>query len=151
MNSHLWWVHATLFLTTCWAMNMCELTLAGSHPPQEKNRWSKRSRLTLRLSTWSRWRLPVSFLAPRIDFRSCYIYLLYFVRLPLRNKVLWLYCDIYLYALCYYICCLLGACMRCTRLCSLKPGVTKGEEAPKGGLQRKINVDSVESKWRRSS
>jgi hypothetical protein len=33
--------------------------------------------------------------------------------------------DIYLYTLCYYICCLLGACMRCTWLCSLKPGVTK--------------------------
>ncbi len=27
--------------------------------------------------------------------------------------------DIYLYTLCYCICCLLGACMRCTRLCSL--------------------------------
>jgi hypothetical protein len=34
--------------------------------------------------------------------------------------------DIYLYTLCYYICCLLGACMRCIWLCSLKPGVTKG-------------------------
>jgi hypothetical protein len=34
--------------------------------------------------------------------------------------------DIYLYTLCYYICCLLGACMRCTRLCSLNPGVTAG-------------------------
>jgi hypothetical protein len=33
-------------------------------------------------------------------------------------------CDIYLYTLCYYICCLLGACMRCTWLCSLKSGVT---------------------------
>jgi hypothetical protein len=33
--------------------------------------------------------------------------------------------DIYLYTLCYYICCLLGACMRCTRLCSLNPGVTE--------------------------
>jgi hypothetical protein len=32
--------------------------------------------------------------------------------------------DIYLYTLCYYICCHLGACMRCTWLCSLKPGVT---------------------------
>jgi hypothetical protein len=31
--------------------------------------------------------------------------------------------DIYLYTLCYYIRCLLGACMRCTRLCPLKPGV----------------------------
>jgi hypothetical protein len=33
--------------------------------------------------------------------------------------------DIYLYTLCYCICCLLGACMRYTRLCSLKPGVTE--------------------------
>jgi hypothetical protein len=33
--------------------------------------------------------------------------------------------DIYLYTLCYCICCLLGACMRCTWLCSLKPGVTQ--------------------------
>jgi hypothetical protein len=32
-------------------MNVCELTLAISHPPQEKNRWSKRSHLALRLST----------------------------------------------------------------------------------------------------
>jgi hypothetical protein len=36
-----------------------------------------------------------------------------------------MYYDIYLYTLCYYICCLLGACMRCTRLCPLKPGVTE--------------------------
>jgi hypothetical protein len=27
-------------------MNMCELTLAVSHPPQEKNRWFKRSHTT---------------------------------------------------------------------------------------------------------
>jgi hypothetical protein len=38
--------------------------------------------------------------------------------------------DIYLYTLCYYICCLLGACMRCTRLCSLKPGVTRRPGKP---------------------
>jgi hypothetical protein len=36
-----------------------------------------------------------------------------------------MFCDIYLYTLCYYICCLLGACMRCTWLCPLKPGVTE--------------------------
>jgi hypothetical protein len=36
-----------------------------------------------------------------------------------------MFCDIYLYTLCYCICCLLGACIRCTRLCPLKPGVTK--------------------------
>jgi hypothetical protein len=96
----------TLFPMTCWAMNVCELTLAISHPPQEKNRWSKASRLTLRLSTWSRWRLPVDFLAPRMDFRSCYIYLFIFVSLPLCNNYSD-YCDIYLYTLWYYICCLL--------------------------------------------
>jgi hypothetical protein len=50
-------------------------------------------------------RLPVDFLAPRMDVRSFYIYLL-FVRLPLCNKYSD-YCDIYLYTLCYYICCLL--------------------------------------------
>jgi hypothetical protein len=38
--------------------------------------------------------------------------------------------DIYLYTLCYYICCLLGACMRCTRLCPLKPGVTHSHARP---------------------
>jgi hypothetical protein len=31
------------------------------------------------------------------------------------------------------------------------PPKVKDEEAPKGGLQRKINVDSAESKRRRSS
>jgi hypothetical protein len=36
-----------------------------------------------------------------------------------------MFSDIYLYTLCYYICCLLGACMRCTRLCSFKAGVTQ--------------------------
>jgi hypothetical protein len=36
--------------------------------------------------------------------------------------------DIYLYTLCYYMCCLLGACMRCTRLCPLKPGVTDNSQ-----------------------
>jgi hypothetical protein len=41
-----------------------------------------------------------------------------------------MYYDIYLYTLCYYICCLLGACMRCTRLCPLKPGVTPLRRRP---------------------
>jgi hypothetical protein len=45
--------------------------------------------------------------------------------------------DIYLYTLCYYICCLLGACMRCTRLCSLKPGVTfAGKEVSSNKLRK---------------
>jgi hypothetical protein len=83
--------------------NMCELTLAVSHPPQEKNKWFKRSHAT-RSSIRSRWRLPVDFMEPRTILSSFYIYL-YFVRLPLCNKYSD-YCDIYLYTLCYYICCL---------------------------------------------
>jgi hypothetical protein len=43
--------------------------------------------------------------------------------------------DIYLYTLCYYICCLLGACMRCTWLCSLKPGVTSASSGGNRGQQ----------------
>jgi hypothetical protein len=42
--------------------------------------------------------------------------------------------DIYLYTLCYYICCLLGACMRCTWLCSLKLGVTWRHRIDVAGL-----------------
>jgi hypothetical protein len=34
---------------------------------------------------------------------------------------------------------------------ALIPPKVKGEEAPKGGLQRKISADSAESKRRRSS
>jgi hypothetical protein len=45
-----------------------------------------------------------------------------------------MFCDIYLYTLCYYICCLLGACMRCTWLCSLKPGVTIRRDGSFTGL-----------------
>jgi hypothetical protein len=122
MNSHLWWVHATLFPTTCWAMNMCELTLAVSHPPQEKNMWFRRS-YTSRSSIQSRWCFPVGFLTPRMDFSSIYIYIL-FVRLPLCNKYSD-YCDIYhIHSLIIYVV-FFGACMRCTRLCPLKPGVTE--------------------------
>jgi hypothetical protein len=55
---------------------MCELTLAVSHLPQEKNMWFKRSDAT-RSSIRSRWCLLVDFLAPRMDFSSIYIYNLF--------------------------------------------------------------------------
>jgi hypothetical protein len=51
----------TLFPTTCWAMIFCELTLAIHKPPQVKRRCSKRSRPTMKHTSWSRWRLPVSY------------------------------------------------------------------------------------------
>jgi hypothetical protein len=91
-----------------------------SHPPQKKNRWFERSHTT-KSSIWFRWRLPVDFLAPRMDFRS-FIFIFYFVRLPLCNK----YSDVIvtfisIHSVIIYVV-FFGACMRCTRLCSLKPG-----------------------------
>jgi hypothetical protein len=68
----------TSFPTTCWAMIMCELTLAVSHPPQEKIRWFRRSHPTRSL-IWSRWRLPVDLLAPRMDLVRC-IFIFYFCK-----------------------------------------------------------------------
>jgi hypothetical protein len=55
---------------------MCELTLAVSQPPtgeEQVVQVEPRSRSSIR----SRWRLLVDFLAPRIDFRSFHIYLLF--------------------------------------------------------------------------
>ncbi|NP_001145495.2 uncharacterized protein LOC100278895 [Zea mays] len=58
------------------------LEKAGSGSPRlflpllEKNRWFKRSHTT-RSSIRSRWRLPIDFMAPRMDFSSIYIYLLF--------------------------------------------------------------------------
>jgi hypothetical protein len=54
--------------------------------------------------------------------------------------------DIYLYTLCYYICCLLGACMRCTRLCPLKPGVT-GALKHACSAQHIIKERSIKMHW----
>jgi hypothetical protein len=45
-------------------------------PPQEKNRWFKRSHIVWS-SIRSRWHLPVDFMAPRMILSSCYIYLLF--------------------------------------------------------------------------
>jgi hypothetical protein len=92
-------------------------------PPQEKYRWFKRSHTT-RSSIRSRWHLLVNLLAPRMVLSSFYIYL-YFVRLPLCNK----YSDyivtfISIHSIIIYVV-FFGACMRCTRFCPLKPGVTE--------------------------
>jgi hypothetical protein len=93
-----------------------------SHPPQEKNKWFKRSHVS-RSSIWSRWYLLV-------DLRQgwslvCVIFIFYFVRLPLYNK----YSDyvvtfISIYSVIIYVV-FFGACMRCTRLCFFKFGCDK--------------------------
>jgi hypothetical protein len=131
MNSHLWWVHAHWFLHNLLTMIICELTLAVSHPPQEKNMWFRRSH-TMRSLIWSRWCLPVDCLAPRMDLVR-FIFIFYFViRLPLCNK----YSDVIVtfisihYVIIYVV--FFGACMRCTRLCSLNLGVTGGEHTALG-------------------
>jgi hypothetical protein len=60
----------------------------------------------------------------RMILSSCYIYHFIFVRLPLCNN----YSDyivsfISIHSVIIYIV-FFGTCMRCTRLCSLNPGVT---------------------------
>ena len=104
-------------------MNMCELTLAVSPPPPlHRRRTGGSSGATHRgvrfdlggvsqLTLWRQgWILdPV-------------IFIFYFVRLPLCNKYSD-YCDIYLYTLCYYICCLLWRMYEMHLACPLKPGV----------------------------
>jgi hypothetical protein len=98
---------------------MCELTLAVSHPPQEKYRWFKWSHVT-RSSIRSRWRLPVDLRQGRSLVR--FIFIIYFVSLPLCNK----YSDyivtfISIHCVIIYVV-FFDVCMRCTRLCPLKPG-----------------------------
>jgi hypothetical protein len=104
MNSHLWWVHATLFPTTCWAMNMCELTLA-SHTPHRRRTGGSRG------FTYRGVRFDLGGVSQLTFWRQgCIldpvIFIFYFVRFPLCNKYSD-YCDIYLHTLSYYICCLL--------------------------------------------
>ena len=113
----------TLFPTTCWAMNMCELTLAVSYPHRRRTggsrgatNWGVRFDLggVSQLTLWRQgWTLARS------------IFIFYFVRLPLCNK----YSDyivtfISIHSVIIYVV-FFGACMRCTRLCPLKLGVTE--------------------------
>jgi hypothetical protein len=109
---------------------MCELTLAVSHSPPNRRRTGGSRGATQRgirfdlggvsqLTFWCQgWILdPV-------------IFIFYFVRLPLYNK----YSDyimtfISIHSVIIYVV-FFGACMRCTWLCPLKPGVTPLPRAP---------------------
>jgi hypothetical protein len=53
-----------------------------------------------------------------------FIFIIYFVRLPLCNKYSD-YCDIYLYTLCYYMCCLFWRMYEMHPALSLKTGCDK--------------------------
>ena len=83
---------------------MCELTLAVSHPHMRRTGGSRgATQRGVRFDLGG-----VSWLTLLRQGRSLvrFIFIFYFVRLPLCNKYSD-YCDIYLYTLCDYICCLL--------------------------------------------
>jgi hypothetical protein len=114
----------TLFPTTCWAMNTCELTLAVSHP-HRRSTWGSRGAIqrgvrfdlggVSQLTFWRQgWILDP------------FIFIFYFVRLPICNKYSD-YCDIYLYTLCYYIYCLLWRMYEMHPALFLKSGCDKGK------------------------
>jgi hypothetical protein len=71
-------------------------------------------------------RLLVDFLAPRMDFRSYYIYLLFCkdFRYVIRTLIIVTFISIHSVIICVVF---FGACMRCTRLCPLKLDVTYTE------------------------
>jgi hypothetical protein len=112
----------TGFPTTCWAMIMCELALAVSHPHRrrtggsrgatQRGVWSDLGGVS-QLTYWrQRWVLVR------------FIFIFYFVRLPQCNK----YSDVIvafisIHSVIIYVV-FFGAFMRCTRLCPLNPGVT---------------------------
>jgi hypothetical protein len=104
MNSHLWWVHAhyspqLVERWTCVSSPLLSHTpnrrrIGGSRGATQRGVWLDLggvSQLTLWRQGWTLVR---------------FIFIFYFVRLPLCNKYSD-YCDIYLYTLCYYMWCLL--------------------------------------------
>jgi hypothetical protein len=113
----------TLFPTTCWAMNMCELTLAVSHPHRRRTGGSRGAtqrgvRLDLGgVSQSTLWRHGWTLVR--------FIFTFYFVRLPLCNKYsddIVTFISIHSIIICVVF---FAAYMRCTRLCPLNPGVTE--------------------------
>jgi hypothetical protein len=113
----------TLFPTTCWAMNMCELTLAVSHP-------HRRSTGGLRGATQWGVRFDLGGVSQLTFWRQGWIldhviFIFYFVRL---------YCDIYLYTLCYYICCLLW------RMYMMHPALSLKTRCDRSGIRGMLTV-----------
>jgi hypothetical protein len=103
-------------------MNMCELTLAVSHPPIGEEQ-------VVQVEPHRGVRFDLGGVSQLTFWRQGWIldpviFIFYFVRLPLCNK----YSDYFvtfisIHSVIIYVI-FFGACMRCTRLCPLKPGVT---------------------------
>ena len=127
MSSHLWWVHAHYSpqLVELWTYVSSPLL---SHTPHRRRIGGSR-RATQRgvwlnlggVSQLTYWRQGWTLVR--------FIFIFYFVRLPLCNK----YSDFIVtfisihYVIIYVV--FFGACMRCTRLCSLNPGVTRERDS----------------------
>jgi hypothetical protein len=78
----------TLFPTTCWAMNVCELTLAVLTSPQVKDRYHKMKSMkdvAMRFVRGLGRRLPVNYGCWIVVFVWC-IYLTILYRTPLYSK-----------------------------------------------------------------
>jgi hypothetical protein len=102
---------------------MCELTLAVSPPPHRSRTGGSRG------ATHRGVRFGLGGVSQLTFWRQGwildpFIFIFYFVRLTLCNKYLD-YCDIYLYTLCYYICCLLWGMYEMHPALSLKTGCDK--------------------------
>jgi hypothetical protein len=69
-------------------------------------------------------RLLVDFQAPRMDFRSCYIYLLFCKTSAINKYSDYIVTFISIHSVIIYVV-FFGACMRCTWLCPIKLGVTE--------------------------
>jgi hypothetical protein len=123
MNSHLWWVHATgspqlVELWSCVSSPLLSHTL-----PQEKNRWFRRSHKARSL-IWSWWRFPSWLLCQGWSLVRFILTFYFVIRLPLCNNTPIIVTFISIHSIIIYVV-FFGACMRCIRLCSLKPGVTE--------------------------
>jgi hypothetical protein len=123
MSSHLWWVHAHYSpqLVERWT---CVSSPLLSHTPHRRSTGGSRG-----ATQWGVW-LDLGGVSQLTLWRQwwtlvCFIFIFYFVRLPLCNK----YSDyiVTLFSIHSVIICvvLFGAYMRCTRLCPLNSGVTE--------------------------
>jgi hypothetical protein len=103
-------------------MNMCELTLAVSHPPTGEEQ-------VVQVEPYCGVQSDLGGVSQLTFWRQGWIldpaiFIFYFVRLPLCNKYSD-YCDIYLCTLCDHICCLLWRMYEMHPALSLKArGVT---------------------------
>ena len=123
MNSHLWWVHAHWFpqLVELWS---CVSSPLLSHTPHRRRIGGSSG------ATHRGVRFDLGGVSQLTFWRQGWIldpviFIFYFVSLPLCNKYsdfIVTFISIHSVIICVVF---FGACMRCTWLCSLNPGVTE--------------------------